>query len=209
VECAEVHIPDDSDLGTGTFVTVLEPSALAKPEPTISIIINKPVFQISVNFNPATREIPVLLGRADGTDPLSRRIYQLPVNIELSESYTFEAIFEDWRIRELDMDDVPMKHKTIPGTVTFWVDLDKNPGAFTEGINYKWGVFEVNAQDCTIYSEGRTLLATLDYGTPNAFTVFTAEIDADPNRRHMIAVTWTNEAMNLYFDGQLTQTAQM
>lgn len=31
-----------------------------------------------------------------------------------------------------------------PGTVNFWVDPKKNPGAFTDGVNIRWIDFKLS-----------------------------------------------------------------
>lgn len=209
INYSEIYIPDDQNLGTGKYTTVLQPDALAKKDPILSIALNAPIFQISVNINPATKEIPVLLGKADGSPPVSRKVFKLPQNIELTDAYTFKALFENWQVKELTMNAVSLHVQTQPGTVTFWVDPAKNPGAFSEGTNYKWGVFKVNEEECTVVSEGNTLLATLNQGTESEIMIFSTEVDADPNSHHMIAVTWSDEEMNLYFDAVCLTTVRM
>lgn len=209
INYSEIFIPDDRNLGTGKFTTVLQPNALAVKDPIASIILNVPVFQMSININPATKEIPVLLGKADNSPPLSQKVFKLPQNVELSETYVFEATFKNWEVKGLTMNGVSLQQKTQPGTVTFWVDPAKNPGAFTEGVSYTWGVFIVNGEECAVVSEGKTLCATLNRSTERETLIFSTEIDADPQSRHMIAVTWSDEEMNLYFDGQRKSTVKM
>ena len=206
IDYSEIYIPNDQDLGTGTYTTVLQPNALAKKDPIMSLALNAPVFQISVNINPATEEIPVLLGKADGSPPISRKVFNLPQNIELTDAYTFEARFENWQVTELTLNGVSLHMQIQPGTVTFWVDPTKNPGAFTQGKGYIWGVFEVNGEDV---SEGNTLSATLNKDTDREIMIFSTQIISDPSSAHMIAVTWSDEEMNLYFDAESLTIVKM
>ena len=88
------------------------------------------------------------------------------------------------------------------GTVNFWLDLRRNPGAFTDGVDYRWTDFVVNGQRCLVASEGRTLTATLNPGTDRAVEVFSSELDLDPSEPHMITVTWSSSDLALYADGE-------
>ena len=48
VEFGEIHIPDDADLGTGTFTTVYKAKAFRSNTGAIaSAMVNPPAFQIS------------------------------------------------------------------------------------------------------------------------------------------------------------------
>jgi len=116
IDYAEIHIPDDKNLGTGSFVTVTKCDALSSHKAISSIMINQPVFQISVNLNPSTKEIPVLLGFADGSDPISKKTYFFPENVNVSDSHEFEVTFKDWQITELSMDSIPLELKESLGT---------------------------------------------------------------------------------------------
>ncbi len=115
IDYAEFHIPDDRDLGTGSFINVTKSGALSSDKEFASIMINPPVFQISANFNPSTKEIPVLLGFADGSDPISRNIYFFPENLNVSDSHEFKVTFKDWEITGLSMDSIPLELKETLG----------------------------------------------------------------------------------------------
>ncbi len=103
IDYSEICIPDEQNLGTGTFTTVLQPNAMAKINPIISSITNVPVFQLIVNINGATNEITALLGKADKSPALSRKVFGLPEKIEFSDVYKFGVIFKDWKIKDLLM----------------------------------------------------------------------------------------------------------
>ncbi len=202
IKHSEIEIPDDQNLGTGTFTTVLEPTSVAKDQPIISMIVNPPSFQLSVNINPQTKEIPVLIGKADGSDPLSNKLFSLPDNIELKEEYVFEAKFDHWDIVSLKMNETPLLKKIRPGTITFWFDPLKNKGAFTNGVNVNWGEFDCNGEICTIFSEGKILIAYLNKNTADETMVFSRELEVDISKSHMVAITWNDIEMTLYFDGE-------
>lgn len=112
IDYSELHIPDDSHLGTGKYTLSLQPNALISKKVITGIIINKPIFQMSVNINPGPKEVPVLLGKADGSDPISQKLFSLPQNIGLAGTHRFEAIFEDWEIKSLEMNGVRLLEKT-------------------------------------------------------------------------------------------------
>lgn len=111
VDYAEIYIPDDRHLGTGSFKTVTKRGALSSGKAISSITVNPPAFQISLNLNPSTKEIPVLLGFADGSDPISGKVYFFPENFNLSASHEFEVTFKDWGINELLMDGILLELK--------------------------------------------------------------------------------------------------
>lgn len=103
IEYSEIIIPDENNLGTGTFTSVLKPDAMAKNNPLISTIVNEPLFKMFVNINIITEEAMVLLGKADGSPASSREIFKLPKEINTKESHRFDAIFKDWKIKGLKM----------------------------------------------------------------------------------------------------------
>lgn len=114
IDYAEIHIPDDRNLGTGSFINVTKRGALSSGKAISSIMINLPVFQISVNFNPSTKEIPVLLGLANGSDAISKKTYLFPEIVSVSDSHEFETTFENWEITGLYMDRTLLQ-ETIEG----------------------------------------------------------------------------------------------
>lgn len=103
IDYSEIRIPDEQNLGTGTFTTVLEPDAMTKISPIISSIINESVFKLLVSIHLATKEITALLGKADNSPALSREVFKMPDKIELSNRHSFEVVFEDWKIKDLLM----------------------------------------------------------------------------------------------------------
>ncbi len=103
IEYSEIMVPDEQDLGTGTFTTELEPNAMAKINPIISSIINEPAFKLLVVINLAIESVTVLLGKADDSPPVSRTVYNLPKSLKTSDVNIFNVIFKSWEIKGLEM----------------------------------------------------------------------------------------------------------
>ena len=104
VEYGEIFIPDDTDLGTGRFTTSLKPGAMSGQEEILSVMKNVPVFEISMNIDFNTQAIPVSLGKADDTPPLSRKVFILPEDVNPAKKHTFVTNFQDWEIKSLVLD---------------------------------------------------------------------------------------------------------
>ncbi len=103
IDYSEIIIPDEQNLGTGAFKTVLEPGAMKKNNPIISTIVNEPVFKLMVSINLAVEEVTVLLGKADKLPPVSREIFKLPKEFNVSDVQTFDVVFKDWKVKGLEL----------------------------------------------------------------------------------------------------------
>lgn len=90
-----------------------------------------------------------------------------------------------------------------PGTINFWVDPKRNPGAFTEGVNYNWIEFQLGTDMCKIVSKGASLIALLNPNTENEMEIFNVIPEFDNKDSHMITLTWTTDEMTLYFDAKV------
>ncbi len=112
IEYSEILIPDEGNLGTGSFTTRIKTKTLLAGESVSSLIVLVPHFQLSVNLNPATGKVPILLGRADGTSPLSRKVFLLPQNIDHSTPHDFIVKFQDWNIMSFTMDTDLLEEET-------------------------------------------------------------------------------------------------
>jgi hypothetical protein len=104
IEYSEISIPDENDLGTGTFTTVIEQRAMAKINPIMSSIINEPVFQMIITINSAEEAATVLLGKAGNSPALSRKIFRIPEDTKINESHNFRVIFSGWDVKALELD---------------------------------------------------------------------------------------------------------
>ena len=107
IEYSEILIPSDEDLGTGDFTTVLRPNVLPATKRIASTMINPPSFQISVTVNP-NGIIAVLLGKVDGRDPLSKKYFTLPPNVDPAISHELVARFEGWQTVDLELNGDPL-----------------------------------------------------------------------------------------------------
>lgn len=103
IDYSEIRIPDEENLGTGTFTILLEHDAMSKINPIVSAIINEPIFQLLVNIDSEVKEVTALIGKADNTPPISREVFILPENIKLPDAHKFEITFKDWEIKDVMM----------------------------------------------------------------------------------------------------------
>jgi hypothetical protein len=101
---SEIHIPDDSDFGTGTFKTVLKEDILGKINPIISSIGNEPDFLLLVTINSAIQEINVNLGRSEKEKPLSRVIFKIPKEVDAKGTHTIDVNFSGCEVKEVLLD---------------------------------------------------------------------------------------------------------
>ncbi len=111
VESSEIILNNgEKDLSVGSFTTILKPDSLNDKVPIISSIINAPLFQISVTFNPQNNppRIVVLLGDAI-SKPKDKEIFEIPSNINNSITHTFQVLWQNSRIISLNMDSQPLK----------------------------------------------------------------------------------------------------
>ncbi len=109
VAYGEIDIPDDKDLGTGSFTTMLKPNALVVNNVINSQMVNVPVFQISVNIDNTKKEVSALLGKADGSDPLSRKLFHIPPEIDFKPERLFLVHFKDWQVVSMELDGKELK----------------------------------------------------------------------------------------------------
>ena len=98
---SEIHIPDDSDWGTGTFTTNFSPSSLPPKRAIVASMINSPRFQITATLN-ANRDMPVLIGSAD--EPRNKAMLLLPDHIKQSVGHQLVIQFSAWQIRSATFD---------------------------------------------------------------------------------------------------------
>ena len=88
VSMSEIHIPDDSDLGTGTLTINFVPNSLPPTEVISALIVNPPAFQISATLNP-NLDVHALIGKADGSEPTHKGTFRLPHHIRKDNRPTY------------------------------------------------------------------------------------------------------------------------
>jgi hypothetical protein len=109
VEYSEIHIPDEKNLGTGRFTTMIEPKALKKINPIISNIMNEPYFLLIVNINLGIDQVTALLGKTHEEHPISRKVFNIPKDIVLENANDFTVSFKDWEIKEMKLNAKELK----------------------------------------------------------------------------------------------------
>lgn len=100
VESTEIHIPDDTEIGTGEFILTLKPDALPAPKVFWSTIIHPPKLQVSATFDTGGNVL-IQLGLADGIDKNS---FRLPAAIVPKQVYKVRLRFSNWKITDAFLD---------------------------------------------------------------------------------------------------------
>lgn len=109
VEYSAIHIPDEHNLGTGTFTTMVEAGSLAKINPIISNIVNEPYFLMIVSINLGIDQVTALLGKAHDEGPISRKVFDIPGDITTDKAHDFTVVFRDWDISGITLDGTSLK----------------------------------------------------------------------------------------------------
>ena len=107
IEMAEIVLDDESDWGTGRYVTIFSKGTLPPKRPMMSAMINLPQFQITVSVN-ANRTVAVLLG---DEQPKSRVHVQLPWGLERMRTHSLQVEFMGWAVVGVMLDGSPLALK--------------------------------------------------------------------------------------------------
>ncbi len=100
---SEIHIPDEDNFGTGTFVTVLEEGAFGKRNPIISSIVNEPEFVLILSMNIAIESATAMIGKSQNTPALDRKVFKIPADVDIKAVLSFNVSFDDWDITGIDI----------------------------------------------------------------------------------------------------------
>ena len=103
VDYSEIRIPDEYSLGTGEFSTVLEPKALAKINPIISNVMNDPYFLLIVSINLGIDQVTAVLGKTHDEPPISRKVFNIPKDIDVKNAHDFTVSFIEWEVSEMKL----------------------------------------------------------------------------------------------------------
>lgn len=106
---SKIYFFDDSNFGSGEFVTTILGQIFLANKATNNIFFNPPAFQISLKVDPTQMKIFVLLGRIDGAPPLSTKQFIIPIGLDLSHDFTFKVKFLDWDIKQAWINGVPLR----------------------------------------------------------------------------------------------------
>jgi hypothetical protein len=100
---SEIHIPDETSLGTGTFITVLEEGAFGKKNPIISSIMKEPEFVLILSMNIAIESATAMIGKSQNTPALDRKVFKIPADVDTREVISFKISFDDWDITGIEL----------------------------------------------------------------------------------------------------------
>ena len=114
IESRAIHIPVDSDFGTGTSTTVFAPYALGEGEAFDSLIMVPPDFEITIAVDPTRWQVEVLLGPSFSSLPSDARMFLLPDSpgaIALAEAHAIRVEFNRGNITAAFLDDISLSPK--------------------------------------------------------------------------------------------------
>jgi len=103
-----IHIPDDSDLGTGSFTTTFSAKAFSSFEPVSSMIINPHIFGIFASLDNQGGTVGVRLHESDGVTPKHQLIFHISKDIDHDTAHTLVVEFVKWRILSALLDGAPL-----------------------------------------------------------------------------------------------------
>jgi len=95
---SEIQIPDEFNLGTGRFITMVEAGAIKRINPIISNVMNEPYFLMIVTINLGINQITALLGKAHDEGAIARKVFNIPNDIAVENAHDFTVSFKDWDI---------------------------------------------------------------------------------------------------------------
>ncbi len=104
IDFSELHIPDEYNLGTGKFITMVEAGGFKKMNPIISNVMNEPYFLMIVTMNLGIDQVTALLGKAHDEGAISRKVFNIPKDIVVENAHDFTVTFKDWDITEMKLD---------------------------------------------------------------------------------------------------------
>ena len=103
---AEIHIPDDADMGTGTYTIDFATGALPSDKAISSIMASPPSFQIAVTVSPMGK-VAILLGTAAGP-PKHGNSFRLPARIDRAAAHTLIVGFAQWWVGAAALNGQPL-----------------------------------------------------------------------------------------------------
>src|SRR5262245_55145031 len=113
VVSSKIHIPDESDFGTGSFLMRFGRHGLPPNKTTASFISRPPHVQITVSVSPNGLVI-VALGYPDGSRPIDRATFLLPLGVNQDSDHTITVGFERGHIFAALLDDTPLaRHDSL------------------------------------------------------------------------------------------------
>src|SRR5262245_58586837 len=115
---SQIHIPDESDFGMGSFVMRFGRHCLPPNKTTASLISRPPHIQIAVTVSP-NGLVNVALEYPDGSRPIDRAIFLLPLGVNQDTEHTITVGFERGHISGALVDDTPSaQHDSLQSALT-------------------------------------------------------------------------------------------
>jgi hypothetical protein len=113
IAASKIHIPDESDFGTGSFAMRFKRHSLPPNKTTALLISRPPHVQIAVTISPNGLVI-VALGYPDGSRPIHRATFLLPLGVNQDTDHTITVGFERGHIHGALLDDMPLaRHDSL------------------------------------------------------------------------------------------------
>ena len=109
VDYSEIRFPDELYLGTGEFTTMVASKAHAKINPIISNVMNEPYFLLIVTINLGIDQVTALLGKAHDEGPISRKIFNVPKDLNIEQANDFTVCFAEWDINAIKLNGKSME----------------------------------------------------------------------------------------------------
>ena len=109
VEYSEIRIPDEYDLGTGEFTTMLPEKSLAKNNPIISNVMNEPYFLMIVSINLGIDQVTAVLGKTHDEPPISRKVFNIPKDFNVEDAHDFTVMFKEWDVTGIKLNGKEME----------------------------------------------------------------------------------------------------
>ena len=109
VDYSEIRIPDEHDLGTGEFTTMLPKKALSKMNPIISNVMNDPYFMLIISINLGIDQVTAVLGKTHDEPPISRKVFNIPKDFNVEDAHEFTVSFKEWDVTEMKLNGKEME----------------------------------------------------------------------------------------------------
>lgn len=97
----------------------------------------------------------------------------------------------------------------MAGSYNLRINIPKNPGAFTPGVNYNWSEIIRDDRTFQILSEGEHLVVREVLEKGEVKVVSNKKVELSNSENHNIIITWWDEGVKVYWDGKLHDTYEV
>ncbi len=109
VDYSEIHIPDEHDLGTGKFTTMVPEKTFSKMNPVISNVMHDPYFLLIISINLGIDQVTAVLGKTHDEPPISRKVFNIPKDFNVEDAHEFTVSFKEWDVTEMKLNGKEME----------------------------------------------------------------------------------------------------